>query len=284
MHTPRYLILEHRRFIHLTGADAFSFLNNLVAGAISSESPTYTVLLTPQGRVLCDMFIWPHGPQDLWIDCSEGKAELLLTTLTRYRLRSQVAINTLDSAAILATSAPLPEDVLAPLSSFRDLRSATSIGLRYLIAASTAQVIADSLPQRGWQPWPEPAYRHHLLCAGIPDLDDPRLTALAYPLDLGLDQTGAISFSKGCYIGQEVTSRMHHRKLTRYRLVPVQLTAPFTGDPPSFDILDEAGENAGTLVQPCGNHALALLRVSSSNRNLTCAGGAVTVISRDHEL
>ena len=189
-------LLTKRAVIRLSGDDVCGFLNGLVTNDVSGPLPVWAALLTPQGKVLFDFMVWEDG-EDLLLDCEGDQAAALAKRLTMYRLRRQIAI-TVDPALGVhwqPDEAPTPDPRLATL------------GRRWIGAAE-----GDSAEQQ-WL-----AHRLALgVCEGAAELAD-----LLW-LECNAAELNGVSFTKGCYVGQENTARMNWRAKVNRRLVVMPL-------------------------------------------------------------
>ncbi|MBP1850818.1 YgfZ/GcvT domain-containing protein [Rhizobium halophytocola] len=234
--------LPDRALIAISGADAQTFLHNLITTDVEAIAPKEAApgaLLTPQGKLFFDFLIWRHEDHFL-LETDESQADGLLKRLTLYKLRAKVDIKRLDDEGVTVFwNDDLPADGI------RDLRFAAA-GLD-LVRKPGRHAGADG-----------DAYDGLRIAAGIVVSGRDFSLEDAFPHDVMLDLTRGVSFKKGCYVGQEVVSRMHHRKSARKRpvIVTAQGTLPATGTP-----LTAAGKPIGTLGSVSGNAGLAIVRV-----------------------
>ena len=188
------------------------FLQGLVTQDTQAELPLWAGLLTPQGKALFDFFVWADpstgsGQSDLLIDCEAAQAEALARRLLLYRLRRKIAIGVDPALGVFwAAAAPdRPADPRLP-----------ELGVRWIGPVSTDDVDIS------------PFYRAHRLSLGVPE----GLAELGSDATLWLETNAAelngVSFTKGCYVGQENTARMNWRQKVNRRLVVVPIT---TADP-----------------------------------------------------
>jgi folate-binding protein YgfZ len=250
--------LPSRGVIALTGADRVEFLNGLVSNDVALAAPgraVWAAMLSPQGRYFIDFFIFYDGDR-LLLDTPLAAIPVLITKLRRYRLRMAVEITDLsDALSVYAAWGGMPPEipVTAP-----DPRLAEA-GYR-LISAPGAPESAT-----------ETDYNALRLGLGLPDgpLDlEPDKTLL---LEAGFDELNGVSWTKGCYMGQELTARTKYRGLIKRRLVPVVLDGALA--PAGEPILAE-GVEVGTLRSGLGTLALATLRLNALNKPLL-AGNAL---------
>jgi tRNA-modifying protein YgfZ len=190
--------LIDRALIRLSGQDVRGFLQGLITNDVSGDLPIWAGLLTPQGKALFDFLVWADD-DDLLIDCEREVAGDLARRLTLYRLRRPISI---DREEMLCVHWSVGGDI-----GVADPRDA-ALGRRWLAPASGGEDAAE-------------LYRAHRLSLGI-------VEGLA---ELGSDKTlwlecnaraqNGVSFTKGCYIGQENTARMHHRGKVNRQLAVV---------------------------------------------------------------
>ena len=248
--------LPDRRVISLTGGDRVGFLQGLVSNDVAQAAPgraIWAALLTPQGRWLADFFIFATADA-LLLDCAADQAAGLLARLSRYRLRADVALADAPHWHVHAAwGAPptVPPDALAapdprlPGAGWRILSHAP------LPATGT---LAD------WQA--------HRLALGLPDVADLEADR-SILLEAGFDELHGVSWSKGCYMGQELTARTKYRGLIKRRLVPVRVDGPL---PPPGSAIFRDGAEIGTMRSGQGGRGMALLRLEAMTGALDCAG------------
>ena len=189
-------LLTSRTVIRLSGEDVRGFLNGLVTNDVNGALPVWTALLTPQGKVLFDFLVWGDG-EDLLLDCEAAHSEALIKRLSMYRLRRQIVI-TLDPELAVHWRAGLDETP--------DPRLA-NLGQRWLGAAEGDSADSEWL-----------AHRLALgVCEGAAELGD-----LLW-LECNAAELNGVSFTKGCYVGQENTARMNWRAKVNRRVVVVPL-------------------------------------------------------------
>lgn len=252
--------LPGRAVLSVGGPEAGHFLHNLLTSDIDhlqDGQPAYAALLTPQGKILFDMFVLRRG-SDFLIDCAAGQRADLLKRLAMYRLRAKVEIAPRDDLAVAVSPAELP-------GGYRDPRTA-AIGWRMIAAAQgTAQV-------------PAQGYDAARIALGLADSEADLGPGEFFPHEANLDQLGGVSFRKGCYVGQEVVSRMEHRGTARSRILPVVLE----GDAPPRGTDIRSGEKqVGTLLSAAGRNALALVRLdrlAEASAPLLAGGVTLTVL------
>ena len=249
-------LLTDRGVLRVAGEPARHFLNNLVTSDIETLAPNtarYTALLSPQGKILADFFVVaaPASEGGFYIDCPAEIAAELLQKLTFYRLRAKVTIENSD-LAVLATWNGGGSTALGLV--YRDPRL-PELGLRVLVAPSAAKQAAIELGAA----WADASdYDAHRIALGVPRGGVDFLYSDAFPHDADLDKLHGVDFRKGCFIGQEVVSRVEHRGTARNRIVPVVFEGPA---PPAQTSVLAGDKVIGSMGSSAGNLGLAMLRV-----------------------
>ena len=201
--------LSTRAVIRLSpepGEDARAFLQALVTQDMAGALPAWTGLLTPQGKALFDFLVWPAG-EDLLIDCEASAADALVKRLSLYRLRRRIAIARDDRLAVHWS--PLPGS--GPDGAAPDPRLA-ALGERWI-----APLAAD--PEAS----AETAWLAHRLNLGVPEGRAELGDGETLWLECNAAELNGVSFTKGCYVGQENTARMNWRQKVNRRLLVVPL-------------------------------------------------------------
>jgi folate-binding protein YgfZ len=247
-------ILDDRRLIAVTGAEAAHFLHNVVTNTAEGLSPgaaRYSALLSPQGKILAD-FLMLATAEGFLLDVPAPLAPEIVKKLKLYRLRAKVAIEEQPElvAAVVwdATAAPgLP-------NAFTDPRAAV-LGFRAFLPRDKAAAVLGSA---GAEMKTAADWHAHRIALGIPEGGLDFAYGDAFPHEADMDALHGVDFAKGCYVGQEVVSRMQHRATVRSRVVPVAIE----GATPAAGTEIRAGEKpAGTMGSSAGNHGLALVRL-----------------------
>ncbi|WP_291850426.1 folate-binding protein [Bradyrhizobium sp.] len=252
--------LPDRGVVRVSGEDARTFLNGLVTTDITLLQPglaRFGALLTPQGKITADFLIFeaPAGQDgDFLIDAPRALAQGLADKLGFYKLRAKVAVeNISDSMGVLAAWGGEP--ATRPGLAYADPRH-QALGWRMLLSpVDRKQEVADLI---GADLMDGEAYEAHRIACGVPRGGLDFMYSDAFPHETNMDRLNGVDFDKGCYVGQEVVSRMQHRGTARTRIVRVILDdfSPETGIP----IL--AGDKpVGTMGSTAGGQGLALVRV-----------------------
>ena len=212
--------LDQRGVVEVAGPEAGALLQRLVTNdvdGIGTGEARYAALLTPQGKIVSDFLVCATGQDRYWLDCPRPLASDLAKKLALYRLRAQVTIA--DRSPDLAVWAVWPERPTVEALVVRDPRHG-SLGYRVIAAGSM-----PSLQTEGG----EAAYRDHRIMAGVPEGGVDFAYGDTFPHEANLDRLNGLDFTKGCYVGQEVVSRVQHRGTARKRVTPVM----FQGRAPS---------------------------------------------------
>ncbi|WP_125256656.1 YgfZ/GcvT domain-containing protein [Brevundimonas fluminis] len=247
--------LEDRAVVAVTGPDARSFLHGLLTQDVLTLAPgkvRFGAFLSPPGRLMWDLFLW--GAEDgVLLDVAADRRDALVTKLTMHRLRAQVTIAA-EGTPVAVCWEGMAEG-FAP-----DPRLAALGGRRLGEAEATAS--ADD-----WQA--------HRLTLGVPDPDRDCGMDRTYPIEANFDVLNGIDFQKGCFVGQETTSRMKRRGAIRSRMLPLTFDGPTPAE--GAEVLTEAGLRAGQVLTGRPGRAMALLRLDRLDGPLTVDGRAVAV-------
>lgn len=251
--------LPDRALIAVGGADWRGFLQNLLTQDVESLAPgevRFAALLTPQGRLLFDLFV--VGREDgCWLDAAADRRDALILRLTMYRLRAQVTLAADDApvTALFGGGEPGP-------GWLRDPRLA-ALGWRGYGVAAPA----------GARPVDFAAYEAHRLALGVPGPADWSDEA-TYPIEANFDLLNGVDFHKGCFVGQETTSRMKRRGQIKNRMLPLR----FDGAAPAPGAEVLAGElRAGEVLSGQGERAIGLMRLDRLAAGLVADGREAAV-------
>lgn len=257
--TKAYLApLNGRAVLAITGPDSVKFLNGIVTNEVShlqEGEAAHAGLLSPQGKILFDFLAVRTGDGFL-LDTPAGKAGELVKRLSMYKLRALVTVlDVSDHYTVLALwgdTAASPGETKGTVS-FRDPRHDV-VGLRILAERAFAQDIASAT--NGIEV-PAQSYHAHRISLGVPEGGTDYEFADAYPHEADFDLFHGVSFKKGCYVGQEVVSRMQHKTVVRKRVVRV------TGDADlvSGSDVTHNGVVFGRIGSVNGRNGLALLKL-----------------------
>src|SRR6204780_3673344 len=251
--------LPARGVVKVSGDGARDFLNGLVTTDVTLLRPglgRFGALLTPQGKITVDFLITEapagHGGGFL-IDCPQALAQGLADKLGFYKLRAKVAVENLsDSLGVLAVWDGEPS--LKPDLAFADPRSAT-LGMRILFPAELAQKVAALI---GAELVDSAAYEAHRIASGVPRGGLDFSYNDAFPHETNMDRLHGVDFDKGCYVGQEVVSRMQHRGTARTRTVRIVLDGPA---PAPGEAILAGDKSLGTMGSSADGAGLARIRI-----------------------
>jgi len=223
-----YTKLPDRAFIRVSGTDRFDFLQGLITQDIEllqSQNLIYSCLLTPNGKFIFDFFVFQNGDQ-LVIDCEGGdRANALLKRLSMFKLRSDIVLQLQDNVDV-----------------FQAFNNDTDSGLKDpRFDGDRAYSKPNSINEADLKTWDEFRIRHE-----IPDGSRDLIPEKSFVHESEIVTKTAISYDKGCYMGQELVSRMHHRGLVKKQLKCVDINN-----------ISEGAE----LRSQCGDVGLALIRL-----------------------
>ena len=251
--------LPDRGVIKVSGDDARTFLNGLLTtdiGTVSPAVPRFAALLTPQGKILFDCIVAEAPPEDgggFFLDCPRALAKALADRLKFYKLRAKVTVEDLSEAlgvlAVWDGNATTEYGLAYP-----DPRL-PALGFRVILPPHVASEAAADL---GATLTDVDAYEMHRIQHGVPRGGLDFTYGDAFPHDADMDQLAGVDFDKGCYVGQEVVSRMEHRGIARNRIVSVicENGAP---DPGAAVMAGE--KTIGTMGSSAKGRGIALLRI-----------------------
>jgi folate-binding protein YgfZ len=256
-------LLPGRAVLRMTGGDRVTFLNGLVSNDVALAAPgqaIWSALLTPQGKWLADFFVFAEDGA-LLLDCDAAQSAMIAQRLSRFRLRADVAIGVDGRAVYAAWDGAPPEGdfVAAP-----DPRLSQA-GWRLLAAAPVpVPVNAD------FEDWDR-----HRLALGLPDGPRDLEADKTVLLEAGFDELCGVSWTKGCYMGQELTARTRYRGLIKRRLLPVRAEG---GLPPHGTPVLQGDRDVGEMRSSRDGAGLAVLRVDALTGDLAAGGVALAAI------
>ena len=255
-----FIYLPDRTIVSLSGPDTLTLLERLVTHATDDwdEGTTrYGALLTPQGKILSD-FLAIRTESGVLLDTASAFADDLTKRLKMFRLRSQVEIERLDDVAVVASIAAAGSTIpaiagadriyLDPRYSDGRARGLTRADQWMAAQGSPLQTDPDDLA----------VYHADRIAHGVPEQSVDFGAADAFPADVNMDVLGGVALNKGCFVGQEVVSRMHRRGQIRKRSLTVSIADGATMQAQD-DLLAPA--SIGTITSHQGNIGLARIRV-----------------------
>jgi folate-binding protein YgfZ len=272
-------LLPDRGVVKVAGDGARNFLNGLFTADISRvtpEAPRFAALLTPQGKIIVDAIIAEADPSrgsGFFLDVPRALARTCADRLNFYKLRAKVMVEdlseTLGVMALWDGEAPSRHGLC-----YRDPRL-PALGLRVMLPPHLAPEAAADL---GAALVPAAQFEAHRIALGVPRGGLDFGYGDAFPHEADMDQLHGVDFAKGCYVGQEVVSRMEHRGSARTRIVPVA----YDGLAPDAGVTVTAAEKpVGTFGSSADGRALAMLRLDRTADALAAGhdlvAGAVTL-------
>ena len=254
--------LPHRAVIRVRGPDWAKFLKGLCTAHIEAldaevqqgrfARPHYGAFLRPQGKMIGDALLHAVAADDIWLDVPAQVRDELLAKLNMYKLRAHVTIEALE-APVFVTFGGVPHDVP------RDPRS-DIVGAAFGFSYETRAADADAADWAAWR-----------MDLGLGEAGTDFGPDELYAIDANLDLLDAIDFHKGCYVGQELTSRMKRRGQIKNRILPLRHDGVLT---PGAEILN--GElKAGHVLASTSGRSLGLMRLDRGDGELTCNAAAV---------
>ena len=287
-------VLQRPDRAHLTvrGPDAHEYLQGQVTNDVEALAPgagCYAALLNPKGRILADMRLLSLSPEELWLDVEAAAHETVLRELAMYKIGRKVEISGETGRALLSVIGPRAWEVLgqaglasgaAPAPEHAWVRgrddaviAATDVGFDLLVAADAAGPPADALQAAGAERVSAQAAELLRIERGRPrygvDMTDENL-----PGEAGIVER-AVSFTKGCYVGQEPVARMFHKGRPNRHLRTLLLSAPVEPGTAVTAAGKEVGRVTSAAVSPLhGPIALGILRREVAPGDEVAAGAA----------
>lgn len=258
MSSLRTAHLASRAVIAVSGPDWRSFLQGLLTQDVETIKPgelRFAALLTPQGKLLYDLFV-AANPEEMGdgalLDVAAEHRDAILTRLTMYRLRAKVTLEASDFKVIAAFGEPMDGGYADP--------RLPELGAR---AYGHCEAESSEADYEAWR-----------LSLGVPGPADWGSEA-NYPIEADFDLLAGIDFKKGCFVGQETTSRMKRRGTIKNRMLPIT----FDGPAPAFGTEVLAGDlRAGEVLSGQDGRAMAILRLDRiEGAELTAEGRPVKV-------
>ena len=245
--TLKPTLLPNRGIIKITGDDRASFLQGLITNDVKkleTQPVIYACLLTPQGKFLFDFFIYDKG-EFLLLECQGDRIQELIKKLSLYKLRSKVALVDVSEMYQVVVGGVIEGRELE----FTQDPRLPDLGMRGVISDLSEPVNGDLSD-----------YDLNRIVLGVPDGSSDLIVDKSILLENGLDELHAIDWRKGCYVGQELTSRTKYTGIVRKRLFPVDIE----GDLPPFgETIFWGDDKAGEMRSSLNNKGLALIRLEA---------------------
>jgi tRNA-modifying protein YgfZ len=275
-------LLADRGVVKVLGDDARHFLNGLLTadiGKMTPATPCFAALLTPQGKIVVDCIAVEAPAEDgggFFLDCPRALGPELVGKLNFYKLRAKVTVEELsERLGVLALwdGAGSSDYGLC----YPDPRL-PALGWRMMLPPHLAREAAAELKAELVE---SAAYEAHRIALGVPRGGLDFVYGDAFPHEADMDQLNGVDFGKGCYVGQEVVSRVEHRGSARKRVVPVSAVAfpPEAGMP-----VMAGGKQIGIMGSAAGAQGLAMLRLDyvseAQTSGIALVAGGVTIYPR----
>lgn len=257
--------LGDRGVIGIAGPDAKGFLQGLVTNEVQNLAPggaVYAALLSPQGKILGDFLVTEAAAEKgggLYLDCPRALAADLVKRLTLYRLRAKIMITDVSDRLRVDAAwgeAALPSRPDHAVAAFRDPRD-SRLGWRFIVERDSAPTESESSTA---------GYEAHRVALGIPKGGADFAYGEAFPHDANLDLIHGVDFNKGCFVGQEVVSRVEHRGTARKRIVRVHFAGPAPA--PRSEIV-AGGISIGTFGSAAAGTGLAMIRTDRAEEAIS---------------
>lgn len=284
MMQARIAVLPDRGVVRVAGEDARKLLQDVITNdmdLLATQPAIHAALLTPQGKILFEFFIAKAGEGYYLLETGREQAAGLAKRLGMYKLRAKVAIEDASSGyrvlALWGASPHSPGETEGTVS-FPDPRL-PELGLRVLAESRFADDIASA--SKGLDATADD-YHAHRIELGVPEGGKDYALGDAFPHEADMDRLGGVSFTKGCFVGQEVVSRMQHRAHVRKRVVPVDAVGP--GELRSGAEIAVGAAVIGKIGSVAGRRALAMLRLDraaeSKAKGQPLTAGGIEIVPR----
>ena len=252
-------LLPDRGVVKVVGDDARTFLNGLFTtdiGRVAPDNACFAALLTPQGKIIVDAILAEAPARDgggFLLDVPKALAKTCVDRLNFYKLRAKVIIE--DLSEVLGVIATWEGEAVTEYGLCYCDPRLPALGWRVMLPPHLA---AEAAADLGAELVPAAAFEAHRIALGVPRGGFDFIYGDTFPHEADMDQLHGIDFHKGCFVGQEVVSRMEHRGTARTRIVPVAYDgfAPDAGA-----AVTAAGKQVGTFGSSAGGRALVMLRL-----------------------
>ena len=242
-------LLKDRSILSLSGKDTLEFLQNIVTNDLNNYSYSYNYLLSPQGRYLYDFFVLKLSPDQLFIDIDSISAQSFLQKLILYKLRREVEIKNLISEYSILYSKEKLENNEGVIASNRDPRF-SKLGFRSIVKSlciNKFELIDNNL------------YMQDKYEFAIPDGLNDLIADTSLVSQFGAEELAAVSFTKGCYVGQEVISRAKYQGIARKKLFKLVSDRKISFNEIGTEITDLRGQKIGIFCSSYNKFGIGLL-------------------------
>lgn len=284
--------LQHRTLLKIQGQDTQSFLQGIVTNDMElftepDQRAMYAHMLNVQGRTLFDIIMYrlkdAEAEGGLLLECDSTVKDTILKHLKLYKIRRKVIITPCPELSVWAVipgekaaGQETPNITTTEQAVIWEADPRTeAMGWRLVVDSKVnlLDIIASS------QLGDTEEYHRHRYSIGLPEGVKDLPPGVALPLESNLVYMQGISFSKGCYIGQELTARTHHTGVVRKRLMPVRLSAPAEGLEEGASLQTQSGKPAGKHRAGVGERGLALIRLAHVKDPLTLKSSEDTTVN-----
>lgn len=254
-----------RGVVRITGNDTETFLQGLISNDIRHADGTrglYAALLTPQGKYLFDFFIVRDGDA-LLVDCYREDISLFVKKLTMFKLRSKVTLE--DVSADYDVYALFGDDVATALN-MEGAQHKTDDGCILYVDPRLGQAgvrgfVPSAVDVTSWgEDASDDTYHYHRISLGLVETPLDLIKDKSILLESGFDELSGVDWTKGCYMGQELTARTKYRGLIKKRLIPIKIT---DGAPEPGAMISYAGKTVGDVRSISGDMAIAMLKLDA---------------------
>jgi tRNA-modifying protein YgfZ len=241
-------LLPDRGIVEVEGSDAVDFLQSLLTNDVDEAAPGSAIfagLLTPQGKIQLDFLIYAAAAERYLLDCPKASAAELTKRMTLYKLRAKVTVA--DRSAEMAVAVGDSEAAASAMASFADPRHA-ALPRRHFVPAASAAALPDGAD----------AYHAARIALCVPEGGLDYFYGEAFPHEVCYDLLHGVDFEKGCYVGQEVVSRMHHRGVAKTRIAGVRASGQL---PPAGTEITGGEYPVGTMGSSWDGLGIGLIRL-----------------------
>jgi len=250
--------LSNRSILSVRGSDNEKFLQGIITCNVEKikNKSSYGSILTPQGKLLYDFIIYKKDNHFL-IDVHKSNIDDFIKLLTMYKLRSNVELIKREDLSVFT-------DLNNECSDNENIDPRlASIGLRKILSANYEHFSDEKI-----------LYEKKLVKLGIAEIGDDIRPGDMFPIEANLDYLNGIDFQKGCFIGQEVSSRMHRRGKTKKRIICFKSNDNFTNN----DVLVYNNKTIGTVIKKIEDYGIALIKL---DKIINPERETITITSKD---
>ncbi|KAL4237443.1 Iron-sulfur clusters incorporation protein [Mactra antiquata] len=273
--------LKSRGLVQVKGRDTIPFLQGLVTSDVESlgtvMAAQYSMLLTVQGRVMYDLILYDVsdslGESAILIECDRGMTDQLISDIKKYKIRKKVAIENVSDTQTVYASIPSDTNIVNTSSIMIQTPDPRVHQFGQRIISTSTELSNDNEVED------ESSYHEQRMIWGISEGPNDLPPGTCFPLESNLVYMNGVSFSKGCYLGQELTARTHHTGVTRKRIMPLVFEKPPGVIDPGENIKNsDNNKNVGKFRSISGLYGLGLMRVTELSERLTIVNKAQEII------